>query len=119
MGQEACGYTTPLENEMGWETRKRGGRYYTRSSKVDGRVIREYLGCGPVAVLAAAADQARIAEREAARVQAQVAEEHFHSLEEPLDALDRTCRALALMALNGAGYHQHHRGEWRRRREHR
>ena len=62
--------------------------------------------------------QARIAEREAARVQAQVAEAHFHSLEEPLDALDRTCRALALMALNGAGYHQHHRGEWRRRREH-
>ena len=30
-------------------------------------------------------------------------EAHFHSLEEPLDALDRTCRTLALMALNGAG----------------
>ena len=38
-------------------------------------------------------------------------EAHFHSLEEPLDALDRTCRTLALMALNGAGYHQHHRVE--------
>ncbi len=104
---------------MAWEKRKRGGIYFTRSHKVDGRVIREYFGCGRAAVLAAAADQARLAEREAARVQARSIEAHFHSLEEPLDALDRTCRALALMALNGAGYHQHHRGEWRRRREHR
>ena len=105
-------------DEMAWETRKRGGRYYTRGRKVNGRVIREYVGCGPAAIIAAAADQARIAERHAARVRARHVQEHCHSLEEPLEALDRICRTLSLIALNTAGYHQHHRGEWRKRREH-
>jgi hypothetical protein len=30
---------------MGWDR----GRYYTRSRKVNGRVVREYVGTGPVA----------------------------------------------------------------------
>ena len=58
-----------------------------------------------------------IAERHAARVQARRVQAHCHRLEEPLDALDRICRTLSLIALNTAGYHQHHRGEWRKRRE--
>ena len=101
---------------MAWEKRKRGGWYYTRSRKLNGRVIREYIGCGRMARVIAEADQALIVEREAARAQVRVAEEHFHNLEAPLDALDSVCDALARMALQGAGYHQHHRGEWRKRR---
>jgi len=33
-------------------------RYYTRSRKVDGWVIREYVGSGPIAEMAAQRDEA-------------------------------------------------------------
>ena len=37
---------------MGWDK----GRYYTRSKKVNGRVVREYIGAGRVAELVAQQD---------------------------------------------------------------
>jgi hypothetical protein len=46
---------------MGWE---RG--YYYRSRKVGGRVVREHVGRGPVAELAAQLDDIRREERKAA-----------------------------------------------------
>ena len=91
---------------MAWERRQRGGWYYTRSRRANGRVVREYVGCDRAARVIADVDQALIAEREAARAQVRTAEEHFHNLEAPLDALDGVCDALARMALKSAGYHQ-------------
>ena len=37
-------------------------------------------------------------------------------LERALDELAERARDLAREALTAAGYHQHHRGEWRKRR---
>ena len=51
---------------MSWETRGVYGPYYTRSRRVDGRVVREYVGAGPLADIIAQADEA---EREAHRLQ--------------------------------------------------
>ena len=42
---------------MGWETRERGGWYYTRSKWVNGRVTREYVGTGALGKVAALDDE--------------------------------------------------------------
>ena len=39
-----------------WEKRERGGLYYTRSRKVHGRVVREYVGGDALGELAALMD---------------------------------------------------------------
>jgi hypothetical protein len=44
---------------MGWERRTRGGLYYTRSRKVAGRVVREYVGGGLLGRFAALSDVER------------------------------------------------------------
>jgi hypothetical protein len=102
---------------MGWESRSRGGRYYTRSRRVGGRVVREYVGGGLLGELAAQQDaherQARQQQQHTwlqvqARVQA--ADATLADLCERTDFLVRA-------ALLSAGYHQHHRGDWRRRRD--
>ena len=100
---------------MGWETRQRG-RYYTRSKKVHGRVIREYVGTGLVGELAAAADARARAERQAQqaawRAECERIELAIAPLEEFYDVVETLARASLLLA----GYHRHHRGEWRRKR---
>ena len=90
---------------MSWETRSGRGRYYTRSRKVAGRVRREYVGSGLLAELAAAEDALH---REA--------RERLEALDAPLLALDALTGALYRAALVAAGYRQHKRGEWRKRR---
>lgn len=99
---------------MAWETRGRGAYYY-RSRRVGGRVVHEYRGNGPHAVLedleAEAERAARQAEREAVRA-------HHAMLGAVGDSLDEhlaLARDEAARLLKRLGFHEH-RGQWRRRR---
>ena len=97
---------------MGWEYRARGGPYYIRSIRSNGRTIREYLGRGPGAEQAARED----AEARTIRDQERAAWQHLEGLDAQVTTLDRMVNVLMESTLLTAGYHQHHRGEWRKRR---
>src|SRR5262249_8754295 len=98
--------------EMGWDKK----RYYTRSKKVCGRVVREYVGTGPVAVAAARLDAIPRERRGAQRAANPRQTAGDAAPEERVDQLDDTAEGAARAALVAAGYHQHKRGEWRKRR---
>ncbi len=101
---------------MAWETRKRGRQYYTRSRKVGGRVIREYIGTGPLAELAAKLDAIEREERTVEAERRRRQQERLESADGAVDALYHSAEVLAKAALLSAGYHRHDRGEWRKRR---
>jgi hypothetical protein len=102
---------------MAWEKRERGGTYYTRSRKVNGRVIREYVGGGPLGELAAlmdAEERLRREEEAAARI------EKRERLEELAGLVDELCEAVETVVqatLLATGFRQHKRGELRRSRD--
>ena len=101
---------------MGWERRKRGGLYYTRSRKLDGRVVRQYIGTGLLGEMVAVMDAGERAEREAEAEAWRAEREHLEAADAEVDSLCEVSEALARGALMLAGYYRHHRGEWRRRR---
>lgn len=89
---------------MGWV--KRGNRkYYYRSRRVNGRVVKEYLGCGPEAEEAARRDAA---EREYRKKSAALAAVN--------NELKERTKLLIAATMYAAGYHRHDRGRWRKRR---
>ena len=98
--------------EMGWD----GGTALPRSRKVNGRVVREYVGGGEVGRLAAqtsAIDQKqRKIERDAMRAE----RARSDSIDSPVNDLNEIAELLACAALAAAGFRQHKRGEWRKRR---
>ena len=102
---------------MAWETRARGGQYYTRSVRRDGRICREYIGTGPVAETIAAVDLMERSRRQAEHRALAVDRQASLTVEEAVMELDRAVETLARLELVCAGFHQHHRGQWRKRRE--
>lgn len=98
---------------MGWD---KGGRYYTRSKRVNGRVVREYVGGGRVGALTARLDELERDEQETARRCATAARERVEALDASLAELDELADLVARAALAAAGYTQHKRGEWRKKR---
>jgi hypothetical protein len=103
---------------MAWETRKRGNgrRYYTRSRKVDGRVVREYIGGGERGERAAAADDLSRKRRAVAAADWQRERAGLAETEAQLAEWYAAVEIQVHAALTAAGYHQHSRGEWRRKR---
>jgi hypothetical protein len=97
---------------MGWD--KRG--YYYRSRKVKGRVEREYVGTGTVANLVAELDAADRDKKAAARQADQRSRQELAALDAPLETLDEFVDLVACATLLIAGYRQHRRGEWRKKR---
>jgi cob(I)alamin adenosyltransferase len=96
---------------MGWE---RG--YYYRARKEGGRVVRQYVGKGTLAELAAETDAFERQRREAERAAWRAERAELEALDAPLAELNHLADLLARAALVAAGYRQHNRGEWRRRR---
>jgi hypothetical protein len=101
---------------MGFDRR---GYFYT-ARKVNGRVVRTYHGKGELAKLVAEEDALARADRAAAR---EAARETRRSRLVALDAEDSALDALIVLTdllvratLLAAGYHQHHRSEWRKKR---
>ena len=98
---------------MGWD---KGGRYYTRSRRENGRVVREYVGGGRTGEIVAQFDAIERDERETQRQCARIEREQVAAVEAPLAALNALADLLAEAALVAAGYRRHHRGEWRKSR---
>ena len=100
-----------------WEGRKRGGLYYTRSRKLNGQVVRQYVGAGVLGELAARMDaedrQRREDEAAAWREERERLEELAGLVEEFGQEVETSARA----ALLAAGFRRHNRGEWRRPRD--
>jgi DNA-binding protein H-NS len=101
---------------MAWERRERGGLYYTRSRKVDGHVVREYVGSGSVGELAAQMDALEQLRREKEAAAWKEEREQMDKLESSVEEMCEAAEILAQAALYVAGYHKHNRGEWRKKR---
>jgi len=100
---------------MGWETRG-SGTYYYRKRKVNGRVVSEYIGTGLTAQYVIAREAKARQERAAATAKERGERATMVAIESDLDAFCHLTDALVAAALLDAGYHRHHRGDWRKQR---
>jgi hypothetical protein len=95
----------------------RNGRHYLyRSVRRNGRVTSEYLAGGEDAFLIHALEKDDRERQSFDRQEARSERKQLDDLERALDDLAEQARNLACDALSSAGFHQHHRGEWRKRR---
>jgi len=101
---------------MAWEVRNKIRVYY-RSVKVAGKVKKEYWGSGPEAALAAALDADARARRArlASAFRAEV--DLVRAADAGAECFSKFVGDVARAALTAAGFHQHARGRWRRRRD--
>ena len=96
---------------MPWR-QKGNKRVYYRSVRVDGRPRTIYVGPGMIGETAAAAVQLRRVQREQLREKQQQIIAHSSSVVDLNGQLESLTRA----ALVAAGFYQHARWQWRRRR---
>ena len=97
---------------MGWEK----GRYYTRTKRVDGKVVREYFGCGPEAERAAREDVEARDRRRNQQLEEQIERDTCDALDAPFEEIDQFTAMAVDILFEQAGYHRHDRGGWRKPR---
>jgi hypothetical protein len=98
---------------MAWDE---SARYYSRSRRVNGRVVREYIGGGPVGRLAAYQDAEKHRERAEARAARMAERAELDALADSVRDLDDAADLVVQAAMLATGHRQHNRGEWRKRR---
>jgi hypothetical protein len=102
---------------VAWEERGKGRRYYYRSQRSGDRVVKEYFGAGVGGDMAAADDDAKRQQFSIIAEARHAEQRKLEELEHTLAKLDTIADTLTRATLAAAGFHQHHRGEWRKRRE--
>lgn len=101
---------------MSWELRHHNKKYFYKKQRVNGKLVRVYLGRGPVAELFAAADAQTADARAAERADLDTLRDEFTRIERILDHQEKLLRLFTHAHLIHAGYHNH-QGQWRKRRE--
>lgn len=97
---------------MSWDSRG----YYYRSRRMNGQVTREYIGKGEIAEFIAEGDAI---ERELKFLQRSIwvaEKQEMEGIDAQMRELDGIAMKIIKAAMTAAGYHQHKRGEWRRKR---
>ncbi|MGI4791309.1 MAG: hypothetical protein ACRYFS_20980 [Janthinobacterium lividum] len=101
--------------------KRNGNLYYTQSTRVHGKVKREYLGSGIWGLLAHLIDKQKRYEQQ---VQQRLRQERWREERHDTNALNEAVRtvceeadAMFHAAMDAAGYHQHGRSEWRKKRQ--
>ena len=101
---------------MSCETRPNGRRYFIRTRRVNGKVVRKYVDAGPDAPAAAQIEWASRQILAWDRCRRRQIVDEIRNFETDLLLLDDLAHLLARAALEAAGFHQHARGQWRKRR---
>lgn len=100
---------------MSWEGRRKG-KYYYRARRINGRVVKEYIGSGAEAEEAAKRDEEA---REAARKRDEAFLEfkkENDKLEVMFQVVEICIKVLMEQTMTAAGYHRVNRGPWRKKR---
>lgn len=100
---------------MAWESRG-AGRYYYRARREGRRVVKSYVGAGPLAEAVAELDRGERAALAHARAEAERDRVARKRVDRALEVLGSSVNAALAATLTAAGFHRHNRGEWRRRR---
>ena len=101
---------------MAWENRG-DRRYYYRRCKVHGRVVAEYYGAGNLGELAASHAQLDRLCAEAARDSLRLRRKKEAATDRQFADYRHQVQAVVGAVLTAYGYHRHHRGEWRKKRD--
>lgn len=99
---------------MAFEVRG-GRRYYYRKTRVDGKVVSEYVGEGYIAALAARLDHITREKQELARHDWQRLVQEQDRVDQAVDQYRGQVRQLVADVLRHLGFHQHKR-QWRKAR---